>query len=464
MCLGKYCIGKVTEPKKVSRLTKLQREVMALRGRLPKHWKRKVNPAYKLFTVHGYYSRKRQQVWCEACGKVHHQEFPEMGTKICLNENEYVCPHCGAHLIVDECNVWTGKPICDASQYGYVTHLEGWTVFRVFYVERTAPRGPKAPYDVHEVWQRWISDSGREVILTKRYYRSPYYFRWEFDSEWRIGRHNEHCTGYYVSADVYDLYPVEVGEIDVSPILKRNGWQNVMTFLRVDMIALWQLLLTEPMAEELAKHDQYQVLKYWIKNCNKPFLEKWMHAVRICIRNGYTIKDAPMWFDHMELLEHFGKDTHSPHYVCPDDLEREHQRLVMKKQREEAAEELQKQIATISKAEPQYRKHRGMFFGCCFGDGDIMVTVLGSVRDIFEEGMMMKHCVFTNRYYDHREHPDSLILSARDSDGNRLETVEVNTRTWQVIQSRGFQNSTTDRHDAIVRIVNENMGALRKVV
>ena len=77
---------------------------------------------------------------------------------------------------------------------------------------------------------------------------------------------------------------------------------------------------------------------------------------------------------------------------------------------------------------------------------------------------MMHHCVFSNGYYDHKRHPDSLILSAKDRDGHRLETVELNVKTWKVIQSRALQNGTTKYHDQIVKLVEKNIGVFKKAV
>lgn len=444
-------------------LTKLQREAIALRPKLDKCWRSKIRPARELFTIHGWYHRKRQMVWCEACGKAHHQEFPEMGVQICLNQDEYICPHCGAHLIVNETATWSKLPHWSALQFAYVTNIEGWTVVRVFYVERRAQMDQRPQFDVHEVWQRWLNEKGREVILTKTYNRSPFHFSWKLDSDWKVGKHNGRCSGYYVSNDVYDLYGVDLGEINVAPILKRNGWRNELSKLRVDMFQMWQYLLKEPIAEELVKTGQEQVLQHWLRNECSTSVKKWIHAVRICVRNHYKISVPSMWFDHMELLEHFGKDTHSPKYVCPVDLQKDHTRLVKRKQIEEKREELAKQIASIRKAEPKYEKSRGAFFGVCFGDEHIRVAVLSSVREFFEEAQEMGHCVFSNRYYDESHHPYSLILSARDEKGRRLETVEVDMRRWEVAQSRGFQNNPTDRHDEIVAIVNKNMDVLKKI-
>lgn len=464
MCIGKYQCGNVKTKKGVRPKTKLQQECLRLRPKLDRCWRSKIREARDLFTVHGWYHRKRGLVWCEACGKVHRQEFPEMGVKICLNDGEYICPHCGEHLMVSETTMWSKLPRWDSMNYAYVTNIEGWTVVRNFYVERKAQMGQRPVYDVHEVWQRWLSEKGREVILTKTYHRSPYYFRWDFNSDWKVGRHNCNCSGYYVSSDVYDIYALDFGPIDVAPILKRNGWRDELADIRMDMFEVWKKLLTEPMAEELVKTGQEQVLWYWLKNeKTKEFIRSYMPSVRICTRNYYKINDATMWFDHLKLLEHFGKDLHNRKYVCPASLEKEHTKYIRRKQREEREKEIAEQIGNIKKNEPKYKKARGMYFGVCFGDESIQVVVLSSVREFFDEGMAMQHCVFDNRYYDEDEHPYSLILSARDNLGNRLETIEVDMKRWEIVQSRGYQNQPTLAHDAIVKLVNENMNVLKQI-
>ena len=105
-----------------------------------------------------------------------------------------------------------------------------------------------------------------------------------------------------------------------------------------------------------------------------------------------------------------------------------------------------------------------MLGGICFGDDDIRVTVIGSVAEMAEEGAVMHHCVYENGYYSKRRHPFSLILSAKDREGNRLETVEVSTRTWDVVQSRGVCNLPSEHHDRIVELVERNMNLLKQAV
>jgi hypothetical protein len=70
---------------------------------------------------------------------------------------------------------------------------------------------------------------------------------------------------------------------------------------------------------------------------------------------------------------------------------------------------------------------------------------------IKEEGIAMHHCV--GLYYNR---PQSLILSAR-VDGKRVETIEVNLNAYSLMQSRGVCNESTEFHDRIVKLVNDNM-------
>ena len=57
---------------------------------------------------------------------------------------------------------------------------------------------------------------------------------------------------------------------------------------------------------------------------------------------------------------------------------------------------------------------------------------------------------------------DSLILSMRDKDGKRIETVEVNLRTFSITQSRGLKNNPTSRHEEIIDLVNSNMWQIKE--
>lgn len=350
-----------------------------------------------------------------------------------------------------------------AMQMTIVTTYKGWTVLRTFFCQEDEARG----LICDEVYENWIDDEGKETILSKSYNRSPFFFNWKTDSDWGINRHNGHCSGYYVMDDVYKvagnyIYP----EQRVTKKLRRNGY-SYKTMLRCDIepVILMRLLLTNPTAEWLVKVGQYKVLEYLsrsgdllIVDGRHPLL---MGAVKICVRNGYKIYDASMYADYIDLLRYFGKDTHNAYYVCPKDLRAEHDRLMQKKQRIEEKKEMEQRIREAARHEKSYKEHRGLWFGICFGNEDIVVTVIQSVAEMAEEGTKMHHCVFANEYWNVQKHPDSLILSAKDRQGNRLETVEVNMKTWSIVQSRGLLNDPSERHDEIIELVKENMYKLK---
>lgn len=80
-----------------------------------------------------------------------------------------------------------------------------------------------------------------------------------------------------------------------------------------------------------------------------------------------------------------------------------------------------------------------------------------SVEDYNNEGQAMHHCVagYVNR-------ADSLILSAREH-GKRVETIEVNLKSFRVVQSRAVCNGTSEHHNEILEVMEKNMGRIKKV-
>ena len=212
--------------------------------------------------------------------------------------------------------------------------------------------------------------------------------------------------------------------------------------------------------EGLAKNGQYSVIDYWLSigNENKD-KSRWLPQVRICNRRKYIIKDASLWFDNLKALRKLGMDDHSPKYLCPDDLHAMHDWLQRKVEKYNIREELKKLNSKGRDWEQYYQEKKGRYLGIEFNDGNIFCHVISSVAEMVEEGEKMHHCVYRMGYY---KKPESLILSARDRGGNRLETVEVNLDTFSVMQSRGLQNHPTQAHADIIRLVEQNMNIIRR--
>ena len=166
-----------------------------------------------------------------------------------------------------------------------------------------------------------------------------------------------------------------------------------------------------------------------------------------------------MWIDYMRLLEYFHLDIHNPHYICPSELKAAHDRLMDKRIKIEEEHERIRKMKDMAECESRYISDKAKFFGICFGNKDITISVIQSVHDMYEEGEAMHHCVFTMEYY---KNENSLILSARDKKGNRIETIEVDIKNYKLVQSKGVCNSMSDRHDEIVNLVNDNMYLIQK--
>ena len=82
------------------------------------------------------------------------------------------------------------------------------------------------------------------------------------------------------------------------------------------------------------------------------------------------------------------------------------------------------------------------FFGMKITDGNIVICPLESITQFYQEGKAMHHCVYKLGYYNR---PDRLILSAKDTGGKRIETIEVNLKTLNIVQSRGrFANGVSE--------------------
>ena len=187
---------------------------------------------------------------------------------------------------------------------------------------------------------------------------------------------------------------------------------------------------------------------------------KYMPQMNICHRNKYIITDASMYFDTINMLEQTGKDIRNPKYICPDDIYKAHNDILAVYTRRQRKIEEQEEKKRAAYDNEQYVREKQKFFGIAITDKDISIEVLKSVQEFIEEGEALHHCVYTNEYYKNK---DSLILSAKVN-GERKETIEVNLKTFSVVQCRAAFNKTSEYHDRILNLMNRNMNLLRQCV
>ena len=241
------------------------------------------------------------------------------------------------------------------------------------------------------------------------------------------------------------IYP----KFKVMDTLHRNGFKD--DFHGIAPIRLITTLLSDCRAETLMKAERYEDLKYFLSQ-NKGIDNYW-DVYKLVLRHDYKVSDIALWCDYIDMLQRLGKDTHNPKFVCPPDLIAEHDKRESELRRQREKEEIERKRQKAIEDEERFQALKSKFFGIAFSDGTIQVRVLESVQEHLEEGVSMHHCVFSNEY---NLKPNSLILSAT-IEGKRVETIEVNLDTLQVMQSRGVCNKNTENHEQILALMQKNM-------
>lgn len=422
--------------------TKRERLVAELSSKLPEITEAQIRWGKKHCFPHNAY-RCKDEMWCSECGK--------MWVDVTGQKEGYItCPYCGERL---EMKVSRKTKDNAVSYLTVVTTSGDFQVLRHFYTARYARKERDTHYFIDEVCQQWITSDNKEIVIAKAM--------------------NMGCRGWIHTTDMslkqsgniyyphsYDIDGYVYPKVKVLPILRRNGLRT--SFHGVTPAVLIRALLGENRyAEMLIKTRQYGMLEFYMHRGG--LSHPW--AVNICNRNGYIIKDGSMYDDYLRLLDYFHLDTHNAHYVCPKNLKKEHDKLVEKKRKIEAkirAEQKRKErierMFRMKQDILSFIKRIQPFLGMEIKDKGIVIRPLESVTQFYLEGKAMHHCVYQNEYYRRK---DCLILTAQKN-GKRLETIEVNLKTFKIIQSRAACNKTSDYHDKIIELVNRNMGLIRR--
>lgn len=375
------------------------------------------------------------KITCTKCGHVW-QGYGELINTLLGSD----CPNCKAKLKV----VTTKKQTFSGSYYiTIISTCEGFQVLRTIMIKCVAKVGKLPEYTHSEVMQRWIAPDGKHATFARlrQTMGTMYYDSWLFHTPLELRQENDVYNRIFTGV----VYPRQ----KLIPELKRTACKKA--FYGQKPLDFFRILLTDGRAETLLKAGQTQLLKR-IMDMGWQKIENYWASIRICIRNGYKIKDANLWCDYIDFLRFFGKDLHSAKYVCPTDLHKEHDRYMNKKAKAEALVEMEKQL----EKEADFREAKEKFFGVAFSDGHISVRVLESVMDIILEGKMMHHCV--GSYHSKK---DSLILSAT-IDGKRVETIEISLSQLKVIQCRGVCNKNTKYHSRIIELVENNISLIEE--
>lgn len=354
-------------------------------------------------------------------------------------KSKYVrCPHCRHKLEVADT---MKRKMEEKSYFSTVERIDDFHVQRVFLLTAIARKGRMLDTWQMEVCRLWLDKDGKTAVTSRARLLGHYMdcFNWFSDIELR-GTSNVQ----WVIADT-PTYP----HYSTIKELRRNGMRGRLPACHPTRLA--QALLSDSRIETMMKAKDYKALEYFIGHGTE--LDRCWQSYKIARRHRYEPEDYGLWCDMVRLLERCGRDIRSVRYICPTALKAEHDRWLEKATRIEERRRMTEQMERAKRHEADFYREKSCFFGIVISDSDIEISVLDSIEAFRAEGEKMKHCVFKCEYY---AKADSIILSAHDKYGNRIETVEFSIKLGKVVQSRGVCNSNTEYHDRIIKLVNDN--------
>lgn len=357
-----------------------------------------------------------------------------------------LCPECGTQIEIKDTKE---RVFRDKSYFNVITTIGEYQVIRMFLMMVEMRKGMKASPDYLEIGSYWIDCKGNTTVVGLQRTLGHYIDSFAYGSPLEIRRDNE---AFQRISDEW-VYP----RINVTDTIKRNGFKG--SCHHIHPVTLFQELLTNPKAETLMKSNEIELLRYLCyRPTNKADIETYWNTIKVANRNGYKVNNSQLWMDYIKMLERCGKDIQSPKYICPANLQEEHDRYVRKvhilKDKKKRAEDIRK----AQEREASFKEQKEKFFGIRINDGEIEVKVLESVEEYRLEAESQHICLFSAAY-DQRE--DSLIFSAR-IEGRIIETIEVDLKTLKVVQSRGVCNQNTEYHDRIVNLINANTHLIKE--
>ena len=182
----------------------------------------------------------------------------------------------------------------------------------------------------------------------------------------------------------------------ILPQLRRNGFKG--DFHGISPVRLFKALLSDPRIETLMKGGEIEVMKHFLFN-TRTADECWASYL-IAKRHKYQIDNLSMWCDYLRMLKKLGQDLRNPKNICPEDFMAAHDNATRKieaiHEKERAAEqrrweierrerEQQRQLQRKKDAE-DFIANKSKFFGLVITDEEIIVKVLESIDEYYNEG------------------------------------------------------------------------------
>lgn len=412
-------------------------------------------------------TRRKHEYWCSNCGgKFNAATVVAPAT----------CPHCGARLKYnhDKCRLVFKSEhyLREAVVYG------DWQVIKEYIVDAEHRSGKAVKYDIAPIYLWWFNPKEHATLLFTRYlvmmpgwkripfslYSNFYFRRTDGGNYWWEDWKDTEVDG----GKMLDYYRIR-GIDGINE--RKHCLENVLAAYTIH----------DSILETLVKTGQREAADLFIRDSRyrKKIVTYWRSWV-LARRHGFNIGAVgeQTYLDYLDNLRMLHRDLRNPFFICPADFGAAHAETSRKaakilteraekanatRRAKDAAFQARLQAERLERMKREqlgFARRIRRFAALIIADENLTIRPLMSIDEFKAEGDAMQHCVWTNAYY---ARPECLILSAKDKNGNRIETIEVNLRDWRVIQSRGFRNGTTRFHEEIVGLVLAAMPEIKKL-
>lgn len=207
----------------------------------------------------------------------------------------------------------------------------------------------------------------------------------------------------------------------------------------------------------------------WIGGYHYDRLAGEYYRQTIAMLNARKDYEIITWIDTLDMLKRAGRDISNPKVYLPDDLKKAHDEinayLQRREERRRRAQQLEDAKALLASLGPMdnslYEDRVAPFKDLEIKDHRYTMRVLPTIRDHFEDGRRLNHCLFNNHYY---EKTGTVILRICKTDlpDKPFADAEVEIRRGEILQVYANYNVPPPPDDdrAIRALLNTNMKRL----
>ena len=411
-----------------------------------------------MFPNHKVYHTASGNCWCSHCGHAFKADKDSLTSVM-------VCPECGHAFSAEKSRRTT------ANGFGYsalIQQVRGWQVVRYFCTEYFAKKERKTNYRHVEVLRKWYNPLTKQTATERAYTRFGASWQDQPYSSWGTLYFAKEEDSYYASEWFKcAVYP----QMNINPFFVKKGiTKQAILMGRIDEIgATIALVDSIPYVQSLLEQGKDKELYGFVSHYKTAL--KFKEQIRIAVKHGFKFDEHNLrrvndYFEYLRELKTLRRDMHSPKYLVPKDFYKEHAKtsaLMYEKLEDmrmaKIARQEMRRLEQDKKAFEEFGKKVERYKNLAICGEGIEIRPLLSIDEFKAEGEAMHHCVFSMGYY---KKSNCLILSAR-IDGKRVETIELDLKSWKIVQSRGVCNKITPQHDTIVGLMNKNMGKIKKL-